>query len=48
MYAINGQELIRAQTQNSSTTLNTEDLVQGTYILVVKSQTKIYHWKLVK
>jgi hypothetical protein len=48
LYDINGKELIRDRSQNSSYNLNTEDFVRGTYLLVIKSDSKIYHWKLVK
>ncbi len=48
LYDVNGKELMRSQSQTSSFTFNTTDFVHGTYILVVKSEARIYHWKLVK
>jgi hypothetical protein len=48
LYDINGKELMRSESQNSSFAFNTSDFVHGTYVLVVKSEAKIYHWKLVK
>ncbi|MBK9592514.1 MAG: T9SS type A sorting domain-containing protein [Crocinitomicaceae bacterium] len=48
LYDINGKELMRSQSQTAAFTFNTGDFVHGTYVLVIKSEAKIYHWKLVK
>jgi len=48
LFDINGKILSRSISENNSVNINTSNLSHGSYLIVVKSENKIYRWQLIK